>query len=1261
MDKISIMSMNCRGLGDLRKRRDVMHYIRRKRFNIVFLQDTHLTEKTVPYFDNLWYGKAYHSCFSSRSRGTSILFNNNVQYSIITEKKSECGNFLMIVCKIHNESYLFVNVYGPNQDNPTFYKNLNDMIEQFDVHHTIVAGDFNFVMIPETDSLNYVNENNVRAKQTFLELSYKYNLIDAWRHMHPTERKYTWLRKTPIKAGRLDMFFVSEDMLNSLSDVEIIPGYRTDHNIITLTIQNEQRRGSGIWKFNTSHLIDEDYIQTVRSCISQTLQQYAVPVYNTLVYEDYTYYEFIQLTISDSLFYETLIMMIRGETVRFSKQKARRARLTEANLITEIAGAETQLLASGLQRDVTHLHILKQNLEEMRRPMIDGLIVRSRVSWHEKGERNTKYFLSLEKRNSNKKNMQYIQDGDNIITNMNEILEKFSHIFQNKYNRNTDIIPDPIFIKNNVTNRLSSKDKIKLDSDITMAELTSALNSMKKGKTPGSNGFPVEFFRCFWLEVGPFLYRAAQTSFSESRGLTSHQEGIITLIPKKGKSPHSYKGWRPITLLNADFKIISTVISKRLQNLMSTLINPAQTAYTSGRFIGENTRLVYDIIHWTKHNNKPGTIVAADFEAAFESIAWDYLRLVINELNFGPNIKQMINHLYLNTENNSRILINGHLGEKINLQRGIRQGDPASGYLFNLAVSILTEQIIKSTRLTGIKITRDHEIRISQYADDTIIFLDGSERSITGSIEELTIFGQQSGLKVNVEKTSCMAIGTLTEDQVNLDHNINFVNELTILGIKIDRDIKNVADRNIELKIPAIKNELEQWNRRCLTPIGRISIVKALLLSKLVHLFIALPTPSTRCTKDIERLLFRFVWGHKNDKIKRTKLVQHHSKDGLKMVQIDSFIKSMKLSWLKRLSTSNANWTVLAAQELPNIWLLLTYGHRKLKMLRNRTANQFYINLLDAFIEFNEQYNTSDEEILTEPIWFSDWTKYETTIVRQWDDRGLRFIADLYNVSTGIIYTKQELETNYGLQNMTILCYTSLVRSLPPNIQKQVDITNIKRPNIPYKIHLVTNNKKFSKYAYKTFVETTTVNNTLSNERLSAKWIIDIGEFIEGSLQNVVRATMSTYLIYLHFRIINRIYATNKYLTTIQVRQSSMCTFCERTTETIIHMFWECSETQIFIKEILSHLRINYATSLNINSTNWIILTDLSNIEVLIVTLSKACIHKSRLKSIKPSLEMMMQSLKLEATKEYNIARENNKMSMFDGKWGELKRLLTLS
>ena len=195
--------------------------------------------------------------------------------------------------------------------------------------------------------------------------------------------------------------------------------------------------------------------------------------------------------------------------------------------------------------------------------------------------------------------------------------------------------------------------------------------------------------------------------------------------------------------------------------------------------------------------------------------------------------------------------------------------------------------------------------------------------------------------------------------------------------------------------------------------------------------------------------------------------MQDHSKDGLKMVHVESFIRSMKLSWFKRISFSMADWTRLAAQEIPNTWPLLSYGVKKLKLLRTKTTNLFYVDLLNALICFNQDYDPSEEDILTERLWCSDWTKYETTIARKWDDKGLRFVGDLFDKNTGKIYTKLDLTTIYNIQ-MTFLCYTALIRSLPQNLQKQVNAARISNPNIPHRMNLILNNKSFTKFAYTT-------------------------------------------------------------------------------------------------------------------------------------------------------------------------------------------------
>lgn len=157
------------------------------------------------------------------------------------------------------------------------------------------------------------------------------------------------------------------------------------------------------------------------------------------------------------------------------------------------------------------------------------------------------------------------------------------------------------------------------------------------------------------------MYRAFKYCVQRGKSLLTHREGIITMIPKEGKSPNSIKGWRPITLLNVDFKIISAAISARIQKVIGKFIDPCQTAYIKGRYIGENTHLIYDIIDNLSRKQESGIIMSADFEAAFDSLSWDFLSKVLERYKFGPNFRKIIQLLYLNNENYSRIMLNGHL------------------------------------------------------------------------------------------------------------------------------------------------------------------------------------------------------------------------------------------------------------------------------------------------------------------------------------------------------------------------------------------------------------------------------------------------------------------------------------------------------------------------------------------------------------------------------------------------------------------------
>ena len=206
----------------------------------------------------------------------------------------------------------------------------------------------------------------------------------------------------------------------------------------------------------------------------------------------------------------------------------------------------------------------------------------------------------------------------------------------------------------------------------------------------------------------------------------------------------------------------------------------------------------------------------------------------------------MLRVVYMNTENFSRIILNGHLSDKIFLRCGIRQGYPMSGFLFNLAVHVLAGQIKTSQLLTGILLTENQEVRIIQYADDTVLFLSSEPHSVSGALFELIEFSTFSGLKLNVEKTACLPINVQAHRYNQENLGIKWVEQMKILRIVFSKNNEGLTQFNMEPRVLQIKQEIAQWNRRNLTPLGKITVIKSLLLSKLVHLFTSLPNPVSR-------------------------------------------------------------------------------------------------------------------------------------------------------------------------------------------------------------------------------------------------------------------------------------------------------------------------------------------------------------------------------------------------------------------------------
>ena len=190
--------------------------------------------------------------------------------------------------------------------------------------------------------------------------------------------------------------------------------------------------------------------------------------------------------------------------------------------------------------------------------------------------------------------------------------------------------------------------------------------------------------------------------------------------------------------------------TRLIYDLMNDIISEPQSGFISGRSIGDCTRLIYDLMSYTKKHNIPGLLMLIDFEKAFDSVSWNFLYNVLEAFGFDENF---INWIKLfNNDIKAYITQCGILSQPIPIERGCRQGDPIAPYHFLLVVEVLSCLIVQSSDICGITIGKT-TFKLTQFADDTTLILDGSATSLQSAMNILEIFGEFSGLKVNCEKT----------------------------------------------------------------------------------------------------------------------------------------------------------------------------------------------------------------------------------------------------------------------------------------------------------------------------------------------------------------------------------------------------------------------------------------------------------------------------------------------------------------------------
>ena len=246
LSDITICSMNVRGLGDKLKRADVLDWLRSKKYSIYCLQDVHLTAEQESKFEKDWGFKCIFSSYKSNSRGVAILLQNNFEFKLNITRNDATGNFVATEIECENTKMTLINIYGPNDDNPSFYK---EIVREYQNATICLCGDWNLVQDYDLDTQGYKGLNNPKARKLVIDMKNEFELVDPWRVKWPNSRRYTWTSSSkPRKHARLDFFLISGDIQSQCSEVNIDKKHRSDHSLISIKLNIfKEPRGRGFF------------------------------------------------------------------------------------------------------------------------------------------------------------------------------------------------------------------------------------------------------------------------------------------------------------------------------------------------------------------------------------------------------------------------------------------------------------------------------------------------------------------------------------------------------------------------------------------------------------------------------------------------------------------------------------------------------------------------------------------------------------------------------------------------------------------------------------------------------------------------------------------------------------------------------------------------------------------------------------------------------------------------------------------------------
>jgi hypothetical protein len=497
--------------------------------------------------------------------------------------------------------------------------------------------------------------------------------------------------------------------------------------------------------------------------------------------------------------------------------------------------------------------------------------LRAKEHWLKSGDKNTKFFHACATQKKRRNTITSICDVNGAVCTTNEGIEEafvsyFTHLFASSAPTGVEECLQ------NLPRKVTMEMNEMLTREFAVEEISTAMLQMAPMKSPGPDGFPTSFYQDNWEVLQEEVCAAFASFFSSGSFDSSVNKTHIALIPKI-QNPTKVTEFRPISLCNVLYKIMSKVLANRLKIVLPSIISKNQSAFIPGRLISDNILVAFEALH-TMHSRMWGKVgymaLKLDMSKAYDRVEWRFLEVVMEKLGF--DLKWIRWIMQCITTVQYSVVVNGIPVGEISPSRGIRQGDPISPYLFILCAEVLSSHLQYADHikmLSGVP-TSPKGPRLNHlfFADDSLIFCKAQPEDWNILIAILSSYERASGQMLNRDKTSIFFSRNTTQAAKECILQLSgipatqrydrYLGLPSLVGRSRVREFQNIMDR--------VRQKIFDWKTKFLSLAGKEVMIKAVLQAIPTYSMSIFLLPKELC-KELNSLMQKFWWGHKeNDK-----------------------------------------------------------------------------------------------------------------------------------------------------------------------------------------------------------------------------------------------------------------------------------------------------------------------------------------------------------------------------------------------------------